>query len=652
MRKHTALSGAGAAAAGLGLAALLAISGSQAAQASPAGVDSLAASAVRASAAADASSSTTPGTAVAANAFGDNTGYGNAVLAHTAPSNGTVSIDAFGNYTYTPNAGFTGTDTFTVSSSDAVKLFSTDLPALGTFGGVIISAGGYGSSVTTVPGKPGFIYGLTDRGPNVDGPNGTKIEAIPSFTPAIGEFQLVDGQATLVRDIPLKASDGTPLNGQVNSQASTGETITDLDGNVLPSSPYGFDSEGLVALPDGTFWVSDEYGPYVWHFDSNGTKIGGFSAYDGTLPAELKLRNPNQGLEGLTITPDGKTLVGLMQSSLVQADLNGIKPKAIPVTRLVTIPLDGGQVREYPYLLSDPGKLGIASSEITALSNTTFLVDERDGNLPPATATKPVSKKIYQIDISGATDIGPASTVPNSTYDAANGGLLLTDAAPQADAAASATADALPAGTSTVEGFAAKVSPFTTAAVTAALTTRGITPVAKSLYLDLGATLGTLSPDGSFFGHDKIEGIYPLDAHTLLISNDSDFGLSGSEDGVSNPFVLVPKILADGTQDDGQYLEVDTSKLPATPVTTTVSITVEPAAAGGGTSTPTPTPGDGASAGSGSGSGPTSGSSTASGTLANTGLETTVPLLAALALLLAGAATFVATRRRAARSTR
>ncbi|GGF29801.1 esterase-like activity of phytase family protein [Subtercola lobariae] len=635
--KHTALSGAGAAAVGFGLAALLAVSGSQSALASGTVASGTVASGTVASstAASETTASTTPGTAVTANAFGDNTGYGNAVLGHTAPANGTVSIDAFGKYTYTPNAGFTGTDSFTISSSDAVKLFSTDLPPLKSFGGVNVTAGGYGSSVTAVPGKPGFIYGLTDRGPNVDGPNGTKIEPIPSFTPAIGEFQLVDGQATLVRNIPLKAANGTPLNGQVNSQASTNETITDINGSPLPASPYGFDSEGLVALPDGTFWVSDEYGPYVWHFDSNGTKIGGFSPDDGTLPAELKLRNPNQGMEGLTITPDGKTLVGLMQSSLVQQDLNGIKPKAMPVTRLVTIPLDGSQVHEYPYLLSDPGKLGIASSEITALSNTTFLVDERDGNLPPASATNPVSKKIYQIDISGATDIGPASTVPNSTYDASNGGLLLTAPAP----AAAANAAALPDGTTTVEGFAAKVSPFTTAAVTAALTTRGITPVSKSLYLDLGATLGTLSPDGSFFGHDKIEGIYPLDAHTLLISNDSDFGLSGSVAGVSHPFALVPKILADGTQDDGQYLEVDTAKLPATPVTTTVSITVAPAAAGGSTS------GSGAA---GTGSGAVSGNAAGapgSGTLASTGLDTTAPLLAALALLIAGAATFVATRR-------
>ena len=140
MSSRTARSRRAVAITGAGLAAVLALSGSQAALAA----------APQTSAAA----STTPGTAVSGNAFGDNTGYGHAVLGHSTPANGTVSIDAFGAYTYTPNPGFVGTDSFTVSSSDAVKLFSTKLPPLGTFGGVPITGSGYGSSVTTVPGKP------------------------------------------------------------------------------------------------------------------------------------------------------------------------------------------------------------------------------------------------------------------------------------------------------------------------------------------------------------------------------------------------------------------------------------------------------------------------------------------------------------------
>lgn len=215
-----------------------------------------------------------------------------------------------------------------------IKTFTTHLPPLDTIGGVTISGGAYGSSLTRVPGTTNQFYGLTDRGPNVDGPNGTKVEPLPGFDPAIGKFRLSNGQAVLLRSIPLRANDGTPYSGRVNTLADTGETITDLDGNVLPKDPNGYDPEGLVALKDGTFWVSDEYGPFITHFGANGRAIG-LSPYDATLPAELRLRVPNKGMEGLTVTPDGKTLVGIMQSALQTPDLV-VKPAKVTTLRIAS----------------------------------------------------------------------------------------------------------------------------------------------------------------------------------------------------------------------------------------------------------------------------------------------------------------------------
>jgi hypothetical protein len=69
----------------------------------------------------------------------------------------------------------------------------------------------------------------------------------------------------------------------------------------------------------------------------------------------------------------------------------------------------------------DPKVKGTAVSEITALSDTTFLVDERDGNFPAAGGYKKLSK----IDLTGATDVGPSASVPGATYDGAHGGLLI-----------------------------------------------------------------------------------------------------------------------------------------------------------------------------------------------------------------------------------
>lgn len=58
-----------------------------------------------------------------------------------------------------------------------------------------------------------------------------------------------------------------------------------------------------------------------------------------------------------------------------------------------------------------------------------------------------------------------------------------------------------------------------------------------------------------------------------MVSNDSDFGI----DGVSNdapPFQLHAKLLPNGQQDDGEFLAIDTTRLPAATSTATVTIRV------------------------------------------------------------------------------
>jgi hypothetical protein len=477
-------------------------------------------------------------------------GHSATIVSHTTPAHGALTLQQDGSFRYVPEAGFTGVDTFTYTVNDAVKLYNTDLPPLTTIGGVKITGGAYGSSLAPVPGSREEFYGLTDRGPNVTAPDGvTKIEPLPAFDPAIGKFRLVGTRAILEKRIPLRAADGTPFNGLVNSQASTGETIENLDGVVQPTSPYGYDSEGIVAAKDGTFWVSDEYGPFITHFSASGRQLDRLSPFDGSLPAELAMRVPNKGMEGLTITPDGKTLVGMMQSALQTPDLTA-KPSNVTTLRIVTYGLKTHVTHEYLYLLTDPKTNSGAVSEITALTNTSFVVDERDGNLEPS-----AYKRLYSIDISHATDVGPKATVAGATYNAAKGGLLVGNAQQSIDA---------------------YVGKDDTATSTTALAAVGITPVSKTLDVDLGALLTKLDPTGGFFGHDKIEGVATTDGgRTFVVSNDNDFGI----DGVTNtaaPWQLHVKTLPNGSQDDGQYLSIDTTRLDDPNSTATVSIFVTP----------------------------------------------------------------------------
>ncbi len=477
------------------------------------------------------------------------------ILSTTTPNHGSLTVFADGSFTYTPAAGFTGQDTFDYLIANSIphyslQVYSSKLAPLATLGGVNLTAGGFGSSLARVPGTTDQFYGLTDRGPNVDGPGGTKVEPLPSFTPAIGKFQLSGSTATLLATIPLKAGDGTPYNGRVNTQASTGETITDLNGNVLPADPNGYDSEGLVAMADGTFWVSDEYGPFITHFDANGLQIGRLSPFDASLPVELRNRLANRGMEGLTITPDGSTLVGMMQSALQQVDLGGADAKKQAPVRIVTYKLATGEVHEYLYLLDNPSSTGTAVSEITALSNTQFLVDERDGKYPPN-----AYKKLHLIDLTGATDVGPLSSVGGATY--INSGNF----------------PGLTIGGSSIEKL---VVGQNTATASTTLTGLGITPVQKSLFLDVGGLLDSADPQGRIFSHDKLEGVAVLNGGaTLVIANDSDFGIDGVTNSVA-PFQLHAKVSpTTGAQDDGEFLVIDLVRSSAT-VTINVTDTIGP----------------------------------------------------------------------------
>ncbi|WP_446038350.1 esterase-like activity of phytase family protein [Streptomyces sp. SID1121] len=485
-----------------------------------------------------------------------------AVVRHTDPSDGTVTVGADGAFTYTPKSGFTGTDTFTYTTTDAVRLFKdadangAPLPPLKEVAGpngttTKISGEGFGSSLAPVPGKAGHFYGLTDRGPNADGPDGNKSEMLTDFTPQIGEFKLVDGKARLVKQVTLKGPKnlgGVKYSGR--PPHDTSEVISDVDAtNANGGTPtpvardaYGYDSEGLVALPDGTFWVSDEYGPYITHFDAKGYELGRLTPYRnspdnashkivGYLPAELANRVKNKGMEGLTVTPDGSTLVGIMQSALQQPDLGSTKAAGVAPARIVTVNLRTYQSKQYLYLLDNPGTTGSANSEITALSGTKFLIDERDGNFEPF-----AQKTLYEVDLNGATDVS---------------GLTIGGKSPEAFVGAAGTNAAL-----------------------AALTGADVHVAQKQPYLNVGTLVSQLDPTGTFFAHDKVEGVATADGgKTLYLSNDDDFGIDTIAVDPDGRWTIHQKVLPPtGRTDNAEILKVDTTKLPA--VLKTVKVTV------------------------------------------------------------------------------
>ncbi|MBV8325560.1 esterase-like activity of phytase family protein [Chryseobacterium sp.] len=377
---------------------------------------------------------------------------------------------------------------------------------LATVNGVDVINGGFGSGAAAHPTNKGEFYVITDRGANTDYLNGKKFLA-PNFTPTIMHFKInAEGKIEVIKYIKLKNPSGQPITGLPNpaGMGSTGETAYDASGNTLGTDNYGLDSESIVAASDGTFWVSDEYGPHIVHYSAEGVELErispiGVNTGGRKLPAVFAKRRANRGMEGLCITPDGRTLVGTIQSMMY------VPSKALAtnttLTRIVTFDIQTGQTKQFLY--KQDGGASDSVCDITAISSTEFLVIERDGNF----GSQGGIKKVYRINITGATDV-------NGTDLNAVDGMKVNNKALEQN-----TWDEI--------------------------ANAGIKPVSKKLAVDLVAKLG--------YEHDKFEGIVYLGNNKLAVFNDDDFGVV--DDGNGNPKAkILPKT---GKVDKGTMYVVD-----------------------------------------------------------------------------------------------
>lgn len=420
---------------------------------------------------------------------------------------------------------------------------------------VNVYQGGYGSDAFVNPNDPTQFYAITDRGPNADVYNGNpaiekgegKAFPKPDYTPNVGLFQIGnDGKISLIKVIEFKRPDGVtkmtglpnPVNGATkevayvqNTQDSAYSTLMLTDQtkpydpvtNPTKTDPYGFDSEGLAVMKDGTFWVSDEYGPHIVHFDTNGreiARINAFSTGEGastytvngkliTLPAEFKNRRANRGMEGLTITPDQKYLVGIMQSALYNPDKT---TKKSTLTRIVRIELATGTIEQFIY--RQQNTTTDSNSGLVAIDKDNYYVIERDGEMPATNAL--ASKKVYKISLKDATNI---ESIENSSVCMAIG--CPTDNTFQDDKLG------LTIGGKTLEQITVNDDGW------AILEAKGIRPVAKTEYLDAVKKLN--------YPHDKLEGLLLFPNGALGLINDDDFGISAQvkdgKDFITNKYI-------------------------------------------------------------------------------------------------------------------
>lgn len=307
--------------------------------------------------------------------------------------------------------------------------------------------GGLGSGLAYASGNT--FLALPDRGPNAvpfDSLIDDTVTYIPRFHTITMDLQLNKGSGlpftltprlrntTLLFSLTplvygtgenLAVGSGVPPQNNFLLHFFTGRSDA-FDPNRNSGNPNNgrLDSEGIRLSNDGLrVYISDEYGPYVYEFDRLfGVRLRSFKLPDHLFVDILKPigsdeislntsgRTANKGMEGLAITPDGKTLVGIMQAALIQDAAQGGKAKKL--LRLVTIDIASGKTtHEYAYLLTT----GSGVSEITALNQHEFLVDERDG-AGRGDGSVAVVKQIFKIDLNGAVDVTAMDGLTASTH--------------------------------------------------------------------------------------------------------------------------------------------------------------------------------------------------------------------------------------------
>jgi Esterase-like activity of phytase len=295
--------------------------------------------------------------------------------------------------------------------------------------------GGFGSAMA-YSGFDNVFLAASDRGPfdgRTDVPYKDRIHYLHIDVTLGASFPNI--QTTLLDSRFLKNEAGQNLLGSSSAFVQGDDPAT-----------LRFDPEGIRVSHEGTFFVTDEYGPYLFEFDRQGHLLRRVA-----VPARFLIANPsgdvdefgnslelypayntsgrqaNRGMEGLAITPDGRVLIGIMQNALIQDHgLNSATPPGrVGVNnRIFTYDLVTGESHEYVYSV-DAINQGKGVNELVAINGHELLVLERDNRskvpTPPNTAQTPNLKRVYRIDLAqpGLTDVSAVESLPETAAELA-----------------------------------------------------------------------------------------------------------------------------------------------------------------------------------------------------------------------------------------
>ena len=279
----------------------------------------------------------------------------------------------------------------------------------------------FGSSVNN--GRVGFFsdiyydpnlnewWALSDRGPG---------GGLMSYDTRVQRFTLdVDMGTGAISNFKVEQTikfmnGASSFNGQAPSPVS-------ILGNA-------FDPEGFVVNPtNGRFLVSDEYGPSLHEFERNGQFVRSFSTPANLVPrngagvpnyaddtGNTEGKRTNRGFEGLAVSPDGQYSYAMLQSAtLDEGGGNGVYDRIVKFDNAT-----GTAVAQYAYQMEGATQ-GRGASALVAINDHEFVVIERNNRrIGGASEVGAENKKVYIIDLTGATDVTAVDLDSSTTFTA------------------------------------------------------------------------------------------------------------------------------------------------------------------------------------------------------------------------------------------
>ena len=270
---------------------------------------------------------------------------------------------------------------------------------------------GYGAQNNSADFVLGFYEVTPDFKTVGDGTTSRGLVAVNSFTPFSDPNGLLD--ASYITDGPVYtratyyATSAIAVDASIRNQ----RLLTGAD----------FDLESIARMDDGTFWVGEEFGPYLLHFDAQGHLLRRpvrhpvLRAPQNPQNTVLQPANlpSSRGFESMTRNADGSRLY-----LTTEASINTETDKRLLVVYEFNTTTEQYTGRTFPYAKdSSDGITGGANNasnifvtgDLTHIADDRYIIIERDDfQGPPTVPNPPRQKKLYLFDLN---EIDPVTSV-------------------------------------------------------------------------------------------------------------------------------------------------------------------------------------------------------------------------------------------------